>query len=421
MVSGGPYGLESIVGRAGYGGATAVLLVTPVLWSLPTALMVAELSSAMPEDGGFYVWVRRALGPFWGFQEAWLSLAASVADMAIYPTLFALYLGKLWPPAAGPFAPAVGAGLVGACAWLNARGSRAVGGASVALGAVLLAPFAAFVALGLAAGGGAGGAAGASALPPGGAGGLLAGTMVAMWNYMGWDNASTVAAEVRDPRRTYPRAMVMTVALVSATYVAPVLAAARAGLAPGLFSTGAWADAGEVVGGRWLRIAIVVGGLACGAGMFNALVLSYSRLPFALARDGYLPAALGRVDARTGAPRNAIVACSVAYLACLGLGFDRLVELDVVLYGASLALEFVALVVLRVREPDLPRPFRVPGGLCGAILVGVGPAALLGVALWQALLGPEAHPGVVGLGAAVAALGPLVYRARRRFVRRTVG
>jgi len=63
---------------------------------------------------------------------------------------------------------------------------------------------------------------------------------------------------------------------------------------------------------------------------------------------------------------------------CLGLGLDRLVTIDILLYGASLALEFVALIILRVREPDLPRPFRVPGGLFGAVLVGITPMLMLG-------------------------------------------
>jgi amino acid transporter len=94
MVSGGPYGIEDIIGGAGYTWASALLLSLPVLWSLPTALMIGELASALPAEGGFYVWVRRALGPFWGFQEAWLSLAASIFDMAIYLTLFTLYLGR---------------------------------------------------------------------------------------------------------------------------------------------------------------------------------------------------------------------------------------------------------------------------------------------------------------------------------------
>ncbi len=69
----------------------------PLLWSLPTALMIGELASAIPAEGGFYVWVLRAMGRFWGFQEAWLSLVASIFDMAIYPTLFVAYLVRLFP------------------------------------------------------------------------------------------------------------------------------------------------------------------------------------------------------------------------------------------------------------------------------------------------------------------------------------
>src|SRR5213082_2166825 len=97
MVSGGPYGLEEIIGDAGYGWALIILFVLPFFWSLPTSLMIGELAAAVPEEGGFYAWVRRAMGPFWGFQEAWLSLAASIFDMAIYPTLFVTYLTRLVP------------------------------------------------------------------------------------------------------------------------------------------------------------------------------------------------------------------------------------------------------------------------------------------------------------------------------------
>ena len=94
MVSGGPYGLEDIIGKAGYGRALLLLVLVPLVWSLPTSLMVGELASALPEEGGYYCWVRRALGGFWGFQEAWLSLAASVFDMAIYPVIFVTVPGE---------------------------------------------------------------------------------------------------------------------------------------------------------------------------------------------------------------------------------------------------------------------------------------------------------------------------------------
>src|SRR6476659_3791225 len=143
MVSGGPYGLEEIIGDAGYGWALIILFVLPFFWSLPTSLMIGELAAAVPEEGGFYAWVRRAMGPFWGFQEAWLSLAASVFDMAIYPTLFGLYLGRLWPRLAVGSTPIwLGVGMIALCAAYNLRGARAVGGAAVVMTIALLAPFA---------------------------------------------------------------------------------------------------------------------------------------------------------------------------------------------------------------------------------------------------------------------------------------
>jgi amino acid transporter len=77
----------------------------------------------------------------------------------------------------------------------------------------------------------------------------------------------------------------------------------------------------------------------------------------------------------------AIVILGIAWAASLGLPFDKLVMLDILLYGASLVLEFLALIMLRIREPQLLRPFRVPGGLFGAVALGIGPTALLVIAL----------------------------------------
>src|SRR5437588_12770269 len=143
MVSGGPYGLEEVVKGAGYGRAILLLLITPLIWSLPTALMIGELSSAIPVEGGYYVWVRRAIGPFWGFQEAWLSLASSVFDLAIYPTLFVAYLSRLVPGAdRGWHAIAIGATVIVVCLSWNLAGGKAVGEGSLLMLFVMLGPFA---------------------------------------------------------------------------------------------------------------------------------------------------------------------------------------------------------------------------------------------------------------------------------------
>src|SRR5215469_3374613 len=142
MVSGGPYGLEDIIGMAGYGWALLLLLAVPLFWSLPTSLMVGELAAAMPVDGGFYYWVRKAMGPFWGFQEAWLSLASSVFDMAIYPTTFVLYLSHVAPRlTAGHGGLMLKLGIVGISAVWNLRGAVSVGWGSERMMAISLSPF----------------------------------------------------------------------------------------------------------------------------------------------------------------------------------------------------------------------------------------------------------------------------------------
>jgi amino acid transporter len=407
MVSGGPYGIEDILGGAGFLRAIVILLVLPVIWSLPTALMIGELAAAIPAEGGFYVWVRRAMGPFWGYQESWLSLSASIFDMALYPALFVLYLGKFGPALAdGWKGYGWSLAVVAVCCVWNLRGAKEVGEDSVGLGALLLAPFAVFVALGLWRG---------FTLHPAIAWGrpasdeaLSTAVLVALWNYMGWDNASTVAREVDDPQRTYPRAMIAATALTTVTYILPLAAMALAGLSAGSFSTGDWTTAARSIGGPLLGMAVIAGGCITGVGMFNALVMSYTRLPVAMAQDGMLPRALTRRN-RRGAPWVSVLVCGVAWALALKLPFERLISIDLILYGSSLLLEFVALAVLRLREPDLARPFKA-GNFVFACLLGVGPALLIGYALYV-----SRDEKVIGslsallFAAMVAAAGPLLY------------
>jgi amino acid transporter len=379
MVSGGTYGTEDIVHGAGYGRAILILLLTPLLWSLPTAFMIGELSSALPHEGGYYAWVRRALGNFWGFQEAWLSLVASIFDMAIYPTLFVAYLTRMFPWfQQGYRGWMVGLAVVIACAIMNMAGVKVVSTTSLWLFFALSAPFVAIVVL---APFKLGALANAVTKPTTSTVDILGGLLICMWNYMGWDNASTIATEVERPQRTYPRAMLAAVVIVALSYVLPVAAMGMTGLAPTAWETGSWADIAGLLGGPLLRIGVVLGGMISAFGMFNALVMSYSRLPLAMAQDGMLPSIFGKLQRRSRAPWVAILACAIGWALCLGLGFARLVTLDILLYGFSLMLEFAALAVLRFREPNLPRPFRVPGGLFGAIAVGIPPMLLLGFSI----------------------------------------
>jgi amino acid transporter len=408
MVSGGTYGIEDIVHGAGYGRAILFLVLTPLLWSLPTAFMIGELSSALPFEGGYYAWVRRAMGNFWGFQEAWLSLTASVFDMAIYPTLFTLYLTRLFPWfSVNHRGLMVALAVVIVCALLNIAGVKVVSTTSLWLFFALSSPFLLVVLLSPVK---YGALFHAVTKPTTSKVDLIGGLLICMWNYMGWDNASTIATEVERPQRTYPRAMLVAVSIVALSYIVPVAAVWMTGLPAGGWETGSWADIAGLLGGPLLRIGLVVGGMFSAFGMFNALVMSYSRLPLAMAQDGMLPGIFSKLNRRR-APWVAIIALAIGWAACLNLGFERLVTLDIFVYGLSLALEFTALVVLRVREPNLPRPFRVPGGMVGAIAVGIAPVLLLGFDLVRSQSEQVAGVSSFALGAGVIGAGVVAYVA----------
>ena len=190
--------------------------------------------------------------------------------------------------------------------------------------------------------------------------GLIGGLLICMWNYMGWDNASTIAAEVKRPQTTYPRAMLLAVWSSRSLTWCPLRRCGSREYRPSSFETGSWADLAGMMGGlvggplmaRGFRVALVLGGMMSAFGMFNALVMSYSRLPLAMAQDGLLPSVFSKLQPKTRAPWVAITVLAGCWALCLGLGFERLVTIDVLLYGMSLSLEFVALIVLRDQRAD---------------------------------------------------------------------
>ncbi|HEY5055984.1 MAG TPA: APC family permease, partial [Acidobacteriaceae bacterium] len=376
----------------------------------PTALMVGELASAIPEEGGFYIWVRRALGNFWGFQEAWLSLAASVFDMAIYPTTFVLYLSHLLPSLmTGHRGLALKLAIVLAATLWNLRGAKAVGDGSAGMMFLSLSPFVLLIAFALwrTAHGGVGLHAAAASMGPRDIGGAIS---VAMWNYMGWDNASTIAQEVDNPQRNYPRAMLASALMVMLVYMLPLAAVWAAGIPADRFTTGAWIDAAKLLAGGWLALAIVLTGAMDGLGTFSALTLTLTRLPYVLALDGYLPKFLTPLN-RRGVPWVSVLACAIAWACALGLTFERLISIDLVLYGGALILEFLALILLRIREPELDRPFRVPGGTAGAIALGLGPTVLIVFACWAARSETVLGINALLFAASIAIAGVLFYAA----------
>lgn len=168
-------------------------------------------------------------------------------------------------------------------------------------------------------------------------------------------------------------------------------------------------DIGRALGGEWLSIAIAIGGAIGAIGTFNALMLSFSRLPLVMAQDGYLPRIFARTSSKTGMPWVAITACALCWAACLFLNFEHLVIMDVLLTGLSILLEFGALIALRIREPELRRPYRVPGGTVGAVLLSLPPLVLMVLAVLRNDTETIGSTSSLAVGMVLIALGPVLY------------
>ena len=406
-VSGGPYGVEDAVSTFGPGLTLLLLALTPVLWSLPVALAMAELAAAMPDEGGYVTWVRRAFGPFWGFQVGWWSWIDSFVDVAVYPALFVEYL-KFWYPTMAPLERWLLAVLfIVVLTALNVLGVRPTGQAAVALSVVALLPIAVLVVMGLAS---------AAQVPwrplvaegQSVGAGLGVGLAVVMWNYSGWDTPSTCLGEAKAPEHAFRRALFVALPVIAAAYLLPVGAVLATGATDWAeWKTGALPMLAGAVGGAWLGHAVAVGAVLSAAGLFLTLLLTNSRLPYVLARDGLMPASLAAIHPRFGTPWVAVIISAGLYAAFAAFSFKELIVLNVWLYSISLLIELAAFVVLRVRAPQMARPWRVPGGFATALMVAVVPAALsllaMATAGWLNTLA----------GVAAALTGPAVYAAVR--------
>ncbi len=413
-VSGGAFTTESLIVTVGPAIGLLILALVPVFWSLPEALIVGELASMLPEEGGYYRWVYHAFGPFWAFQNGWWTWMYSLVDMAIYPVLFNQYLSWFVPGLSGVAQWIISLAVIWTATGINLRGAGRVGVVSIVSGAFILL---AFLLVSVAA------LPHANHLPwdslgksaPTGMSTLGVGVSIALWNYIGWDNASTVQGEVRDSSRNYPRALAITLPLVTLAYLVP-LSATLAATDWTRWREGGWPDIARMAAGQLgepLAVMLAVAGMVSALALFNALLLSYSRIPLAMAGDGLLPRKLARLDSRS-TPRNAVLASAICYSVFALLSFVHLVVADVLLYSMALFLEFAALIALRKKNPDLRGSFRIPLGRGGVTALALLPAVILvGVVAMEMTDGEYGGPAILGALAALL-LGPIAYLFAKR-------
>ncbi len=372
FVSSGAFGIEDMISWSGPGLTLLMLLLLPVFWAMPMALVCSELGSALPEEGGYYVWTRRALGEFWGFQCGWWSWTCQWVDSAVYIALIQVYVHGWWPQLNGWEIWGIGAVLIAVFAYTNIRGLNIIALSSVLFTIIIVAPFLVMIVLGLAHWHG-------SPFQPFVPHGqsmfssLNLGLAVGVWMYSGYDSMSTIAGEMEHPRRIIPRALMIAMPIVVALYFLPTLA--------GLAGWGHWASWGTGTGQTtFVSAARDLGGPILGYVMLGAAVISNmalyqdyltsgSRPAYAMAEDNLLPKSLSRAHPRFGTPWISILFLAGLNLVLIIGSFANLVVIDVFLNMLYYLLIFVAAIRLRQKEPGLERPFRIWGGTATLIAI----------------------------------------------------
>jgi amino acid transporter len=409
--TGGPFGLEDMVTTSGPGMTLIYLLVLPFFWCIPVSLVSAELTTAMPVEGGFYRWSRAAFGDFWGFLAGWWNWSASFLLGGAYAVLFTDYLVYYFPGITGWKHYLVSVALIAAITWINVRGIQMVGKLATALEIFIFVPVVTMIVMGL-----------VKWhhnpfvpwIPPHQPTFKIFGVGLALglWLYSGYEQLSSVAEEVENPQRAYPRALAMVVPLSMAAYFLPTLA--------GLASAGEWQDwhtgffsqAARIIGGTlfgrpwlgtWMTLAAMVGNVA----LLNSTVLTATRMPSSMAEDGYLPAALCRKHSRYGTPWLAIVVSAMIYALLAWQSLGELISVYIWLRSATTVLTVLSAWKLRRTRPEMARAFVIPGGRWGLVYVVAAPVVMSLVAL----LGSDRY-AVIG-GALGLVLGPVVYAGIR--------
>lgn len=409
LVSSGPFGVEAMVSSSGPGTALLLLLTVPIVWGAPMGLICAELASALPQEGGYYVWIERGLGRFWAFQSGWWLTLSGTVDTTLYVVLAVTYANRwLALPPLGQWA--LSAAVIAAFAALNVRSLASMALSSAAFSVLILLPCLALALLGI--------ARWTTNpfvpfTPPGSstAGSLGLGLAIGIWFYSGYESISTMAGEVADAARVIPRALLLSLPAVVAVYFLPTAA--------GLASVGRWSEwgaegpvtlveIGRELGGPALAVAVMAGALVSNLALYNAYLAAGARTTLVMAEERMLPRVFARVHPRFGTPVGSILIAAALHALLASGSFEALLAIDVLLFVLGYLLIFAAGVALRVREPGLERPFRVPGGTGGMIAAAALPTT---VALLLLALTERSY---LVWGSLAAATGPVAYVVARR-------
>lgn len=400
--TGGPFGVEEMVTTSGPGLTLIYFLILPFFWSIPVSLVSAELTGMMPVEGGFYRWTRAAFGEFWGFLAGWWNWSASFLLGGAYAVLFTDYLRFWFPGIVGWKHYLVSVGLIAIITYINVRGIQPVGKFATALEIFILLPVLGLIFVGL------------MKwhhnpfvpfIPPhkplfpvfG------VGLALGLWSYSGYEQLSTVAGEVENPQRSYPLALALVVPLSMATYFLPTITSLAALGNWQDWHTGFLPEAARLISGPQLGFWMTLAATVTTVALLNSTVLTTTRMPSAMAEDGYLSARLTRLHPRFGTPYIAILVSALIYALLAFQSMAGLITIYIWLRAATTVLTVLSAWGLRRKNPDLPRSFRIPAGNAGLLYVVIAPIAMAALSL----LGSDAFARRWGPVALL--LGPVVY------------
>lgn len=397
-VAGGPYGEEPAVKAAGPLYALLGFMIFPFIWSIPEALITAELSTAFPGDGGFVIWADRAFGSFFGSLMGSWKFLSGVINIAAFPVLCIDYLKKVIHPLESGW-PRSLAIMVSTCilSFLNFTGLTIVGYAAVLLGLVSLSPF---IIMSLAA---------IPKIKPhrwfsSGQKGLKKDWNLffntLFWNLNFWDNVSTLAGEVDRPQKTFPVALLVAVIFTCVAYLIPLFAVIGAvNVDQSQWDSGFHATAAEIIAGKWLKIWLEVGAVLSAIGLFEAQLSSSAYQILGMADLGFLPKFFGLRSKKFNTPWVGILVSTLITLGVSYMDFESIVASANFLYSLGMLLEFAAFIWLRMKKPQLKRPYRVPMKLPGLVIMCLIPSGFLVVIMVVATKIVYLVSGLMTLGA----------------------
>ena len=365
LCAAGCYGIESMIPMAGPGLTLILLMVIPFVWGLPMALSAVELGSARPVEGGFYRWIQEALGEFWGFQAGWWKTLANFLDSSVYIILAGSYF-SLMAGANDMLRYAFQVAMIAVFVWINLRGVRESGKVSTTIGILILIMFI-FIAI-----------VGflnvrfnpfEPMIVPGETffTSLGGGIAIAIWLYSGYEAMSAIGGEVKD-KKVIPKATIIAVPLIALTYIIPTAA--------GIASVGNWESWQEGIGEEavgygtvltqnlgseiWIIPFGIVAILSAGS-IYNSWMTAGTRVLFAMSDDNLAPKFIHRVNKKYGVPFVPVLIMAATNLILCSFEFTVVLVLEVLLIIATQCLLFITMMVMRVKKPDMERPFKVPG------------------------------------------------------------